>query len=295
MKILVIGSSGYIGKAVSESLKKDYNVDGCDINWFSNENVNFNFDYKLLKNISDYDYVLLFAGHSSVTMCLDNYYSAWENNVVNFSYLIKKLNENQVLIYASSAGVYGSDGGCYTEEYTFKPFITEYDLTKQLIEKITIDARCKTIGLRLGTVNGCFSYNVRSDLLLNHMVKNAIENNKILCSNRDELRSILGINDLVRAVKEIIKKKDISSNIYNLASFSDTIGNFAEICSSVFNIPVDYLDDTTSKYSFKLNCDKFSNEFDFSFDETPFTVINSIKNNFQQIVWTKRNIKKTYE
>lgn len=295
MKILIIGSLGYLGNSVFHALKNDYAVHGCDIGWFTQDITDYNLDYKLLESLSTYSHIILFAGHSSISMCLDNYESAWENNVINFSKLVGKLNENQVLIYASSAGVYGSSKVTFVEEYPLQSSITDYDLTKQIREKITLGAKCKTIGLRLSTVNGCFSNIVRSELLLNGMVKNAIENNKIVCNSKNDYRSVLGINDLVRVVKEIINKKNISSSIYNLASFSDTIGNFAEICSSALNVPVTYSDDLTSKYSFQLNCDKFINEFNFSFNETPLTVINSIKNNYKNIIWTHRNLKKEYE
>lgn len=295
MKILVIGSLGYLGNSLFHALKNDFVVHGCDIRWFTEDTTDYNFDYKSLKCLSTYSHILLFAGHSSVGMCLNNYSAAWENNVINFSKLIGKLNENQVLIYASSASVYGSNGLTYVEDYPLESSITDYDLTKQIREKITLGAKCKTIGLRLSTVNGRFSNIVRSELLLNGMVKNAIQNNQIVCTSKNHYRSVLGIYDLVRAVKEILNKKNVSSNIYNLASFSDTIGNFAEICSSVLNVPVTYYDDLTSKYSFQLNCDKFINEFNFKFNETPLTIINSIKNNYNNIIWTHRNTKKEYE
>lgn len=295
MRILVIGSLGYIGSAITTALKKDYVVDGCDIRWYTDSLTDYNYDYKLIKSFSNYSHILLFAGHSSVDMCLNNYSAAWQNNVVNFSNLIGKLNESQTLIYASSASVYGSQGRIFEEDYPCNSYLNDYDLTKQIIEKIAMGAKCTTIGLRLSTVNGYLSDTVRSELLLNAMVKNAIENNTILCSSKNNYRSIIGINDLIRAITVILNKKEISSNIYNLASFSNTIGNFAEICSSTFNIPVNYSDDTTSKYSFQLNSSKFCNEFNFRFSDTPFTVIDSLKNNYKKIIWTSRNQKKEYE
>lgn len=286
-KILIIGSSGYIGSFLSYNLTNSYTV---DIGWFDANEPNLKIDYKNLTSdiLKNFSHIILLAGHSSVKMCVD-YHSAWNNNVVNFTNLIGKLNENQTLIYASSGSVYGKKGINCNENTTLPAASIEYDLSKQIIEKIAIGAKCKTIGLRFGTVNG-FNFNMRSDLLLNALTKNAVENKVINCYNGSDFRSILGLNDLLISIHILINNTHMLGHheIFNLSSFFGSIEEFSTLIAKYFNVPIVFHDQNTSNFSFTLDCNKFCNLFNFKFKDNPNLLIEQIIKNYEKIKWTDR-------
>jgi nucleoside-diphosphate-sugar epimerase len=293
--VLIIGSSGYIGSALSKYLsKRNYLVTTVDNNMFGGPTPQYKIDYKQLDKefYKKFSHIILLAGHSSMAMCSDNYAEAWENNVTKFTDLISKLTENQTLIYASSGSVYGQGGESRKEFMTLATAQIEYDLTKQLIEKIALGAKCKTIGLRFGTVNG-FNEFARADLMLNAMVINAKTNHNIECFNGINHRSILGINDCVRAIKTIINssnKQLEQHEIFNIASFSGNINSFAEGAGAILNVPINFHPEITNLFSFELDTSKFTNTFGFTFNETLSSIITELVANYEKIVWSKRVI-----
>lgn len=292
INVLLLGGSGYIGSSLVSYLRNfNLKIKTVDLNWFNGPQSDINSDFNILTDdfLKQFTHIILLAGHSSMSMCNNNYSSAWNNNVTNFSYLLSKLNCEQTLIYASSGSVYGEGGTGRKEFMTLPTAHIEYDLTKQIIEKIAYGAKCKTIGLRFGTVNGYSTY-ARSDLLLNLMTIKAIENKKIDCYNGNNFRSILGINDCVRAIKKIIDEPKIIEHheIFNLASFSGTISTFAENTAKVLNVKVISHVDITNRFSFQLDCGKFSNLYDFKFNDTLENIVQEIVKNYSKIIWSDR-------
>lgn len=290
--VLIIGASGYIGNTLKQFLiNHKIQSTTTDIKWFYGPSVDIVDDYKNLEKeiLSKFSHIVLLAGHSSVAMCKGNYRAAWSNNVTNFSNLISKLDKHQTLIYASSGSVYGDGGENRKETSILENALNEYDLTKQVIEKISTGANCKTIGLRLGTLNG-FSEFARSDLLLNAMLISAKKNEEIHCFNGNNFRSVLGINDCVKSIKMLVDN-DVHLNqheIFNLASFSGQIKKIAELVGNILNVPVIHHDEVTNKFSFVLNCQKFESTFSYKFNDTPENIILELSNRFDEIYWSER-------
>lgn len=294
--ILIIGSSGYIGSALESYLKSyDYLVTTVDLKLFGGPSPQYRTDFKLLDKefYNKFSHIILLAGHSSMALCQDNYSEAWENNVTKFADLLSKLEEHQTLIYASSGSVYGQDGQGRSEYMTLASAQGNYDLTKQMTEKLAQGARCKTIGLRFGTVNGFNKYS-RSDLMLNAMAINAKTNRSIDCYNGINHRSILGINDCVSAIKTIIdntnpkESKLQQHEIFNLASFSGSIQSFAEKAGKILGVQVNYHPNVTNLFSFELDTTKFCTYFNFKFKDTIENILIELSDNFDDIVWSKR-------
>jgi len=294
--VLILGSSGYIGSALTTYLKSfDYTVATVDIKWFGGPTPEYITDYKLLEKefLKRFSHIILLAGHSSMAMCHENYNDAWDNNVTKFADLLGKLETDQTLIYASSGSVYGRDGLARSEFMTLATAQGEYDLTKQMIEKLAYGAKCRTVGLRLGTVNG-FNKFSRSDLMLNAMVINALTNKKIDCHNGINHRSILGIKDCVSAIKTIIdntrpeKCKLEQHEIFNLASFNGSIRSFAEEAGKILKVQVEHHNEVSNLFSFELDTSKFINKLNFKFKENITTIISDIVDNFDDILWSNR-------
>jgi nucleoside-diphosphate-sugar epimerase len=307
-KILLIGGNGYIGNRIYTDLSSDYDITSIDTCWFNDPLVpTTKVDYNDLSEsfYSDFDIIILLAGHSSVKMCEGYIHSAYNNNIRNFVNLLSKLKPNQKFIYASSSSVYGDVGEkIVNEEYNnFIPY-NHYDITKHIIDLYSPKFNVQYYGLRFGTVNG-YSPVVRNDIMLNSMTYNALKDKEIKLYIKDIIRPILGISDLVKAVKCIVDNDNDNRGIYNLASFNNTAEQLANSVSKITKMQVkEYQVDPnniqnsklqTKCYNFSIDCSKFMSTFNFEFKETPESIVTELIENFNKIIFNSRNKFKNYE
>jgi nucleoside-diphosphate-sugar epimerase len=232
-------------------------------------------------------------------MCEGNINYPYDNNVRNFINLFSNLSSNQQVIYASSSSVYGNAGENKVDE-NYHDFIphNHYDITKHVIDLYAPKFDVQYYGLRFGTVNG-FSNNMRKDVMINSMVYNALTDGEIKLYIKDIMRPILGINDLSRAIQEIVNCSEDKRGIYNLASFNKTAEEIAYGVSSVVNVPVkEYISDPfsiknskleTKSYNFSIDSTKFCESFNFKFTDTIETITDGILQNFNNINFTDRS------
>lgn len=262
-KTLLLGGNGYIGSALYTKL----NADSVDLCLFGS-----NLGYSKVANfndvdISQYENIILLAGHSSVQMCEYNKSNAWINNVDYFYNLCEKLRDDQLLIYASSASVYGQKTNICTEsDFNTNP-INHYDLTKINIDIIAnkfINDGKNIVGLRFGTVNG-YSPNIRSDLMINSMVYSYKTKGSISVFNSWIKRPILAIDDLVAAVMRIIDSDKKYSGQYNLCSFNKTVDEISETVSQVLGCEIIKSKNTNKVYDFEISNKNFQKDYDFTF------------------------------
>jgi nucleoside-diphosphate-sugar epimerase len=297
--ILIIGGSGYIGSYLKENLPNP--LISIDVEWF-NSNNSIKKDYKNLdeKFLSEFDIVVLLAAHSSVKMCQGDFLNSFNNNVVNFLNLLKKIksiNKRIKLIYASSSSVYGMTGDNLIDE-SFNGFVphNNYDITKHISDIYAEFSGVEFYGLRFGTVNG-YSPIMRNDIMINSMVSSALLNNYIELYVKETLRPILGIKDLFRAVLAIINEDRDLRGHYNLASFNSTSQEIAKKVSEITGVnivekepPINPTNKFESRnYNFAIDCNKFIQNFNFEFEDTIETITNSIINNFDKTILTKRD------
>ena len=300
--ILVIGGKGYIGSKISEMLLNEHNVEVLDLCWFNSPDPNTivsDFDLMEESFYSNFDSIVLLAGHSSVKMCEGKLNYSYDNNVRNFINLLSKLSPEQKIIYASSSSVYGNAGEKKVNE-EYRDFVphNHYDITKHIIDLYASKFDVQYYGLRFGTVNG-FSLNMRKDVMINSMVYNALTDGEIKLFIKDIMRPILGIDDLCRAVQVIVNTNEDKRGIYNLSSFNKTAEEIAYGVSSVINVPVkEYESDPfsiknskleTKSYNFSIDNTKFCESFDFKFLDTIESITHGIVNNFDKIKFTDRS------
>tara|TARA_R100000808_G_C2151403_1_gene160442 strand:- start:1251 stop:2183 length:933 start_codon:yes stop_codon:yes gene_type:complete len=302
-KILLIGGNGYIGSKLFPYLKElKYDVTNIDICWFGNQ-----FKETIVKDycdlsidyLSEFDTIILLAGHSSVKMSEGPLPSCFHNNVTNFVELLDKINKKQRLIYASSSSVYGSVGGKTVTEnyYGFKPY-NQYDISKHCIDLYAEKSDVEFYGLRFGTLNG-YAPITRTDVMINAMTSSALLNGEIKLYVKNIMRPILGINDLCRAIVRIVECKEDKRGLYNLASFNKTAEQIAYEVSNTLNIPVvEYEADPTQvkntklqtkTYDFSISTRKFCREFKFKFEETVESITKGLRDNFDDIIKTDRS------
>jgi nucleoside-diphosphate-sugar epimerase len=278
-KVLILGGAGYIGTRLREVLRQNHFVKTNDICWFNHDETSDRRDYHKLtkKELAEVEVVIVLAGHSSVPSCLGALYSPWLNNVTNFTDLLAKLDD-QLVIYASSASVYGNSAPGQQHKETNKIFVpvNNYDVTKYALDQQATIANLtgkRVIGLRFGTVNG-YSANLRVDVMINSMYHSVQNNQGIQVSNKHISRAMLGIEDLCRAVERCIEQP--VPGIYNLSSFNATVGEIAEAVSRKLGAEIVDNGSTANAYDFALDTGLFEQTFDFKFKETPDTILNGL-------------------
>ena len=291
-RTLLIGHRGYIGSRLIQEI----DADGIDINWFRGGKEDIDFKDLSRSYYSEFDNIILLAGHSSVKMSESNLSSCFNNNVRNFIHLLEKI-DNQKLIYASSSSVYGSVGGKTVNEkyFGFEPY-NQYDISKHVADLYAQKSDVEYYALRFGTVNG-YSPFLRSDVMINAMVNSAINDGHIKLYIKDTMRPILGINDLCRAVRYILASGEDKRGLYNLASFNKTAEQIAYEVADVMGVEVkefqadptqiENTKNQTKAYNFSISTLKFRREFGFKFKDTVESLTNELKSTDVYVVIQK--------
>ena len=298
-KTLIIGSGGYIGSRLSREIR----ADGVDINWFKKGKDDIDFKNLSREYYSEYDNIILLAGHSSVKMSEGSLNSCFNNNVRNFVNLLEKL-DNQKLIYASSSSVYGSVGGKTVNEkyFGFEPY-NQYDISKHVADLYAQKSDVEYYALRFGTVNGYSSF-LRSDVMINAMVNSALTDGHIKLYIKDTMRPILGINDLCGAVKTIVESDEDKRGLYNLASFNKTAEQIAYEVADVMGVEVIEFEadptqvknkNQTKAYNFSISTLKFRKAFKYKFQDTVEGLTVELRDKWDDMKKTDRSGVVEYE
>lgn len=284
-KVLILGGNGYIGSRLRQVLGEHHFVKSNDCCWFAHDETDDRRDYhKLTKEeLAEFEIVVVLAGHSSVPSCNGALPGPWLNNVTNFTDLLEKLDD-QLVIYASSASVYGNSapGECHKETNTHFTPVNNYDVTKYALDQQAIIANLKgrrVIGLRFGTVNG-WAPNLRVDVMINSMYHSVQNGTGIQVMNKQISRAMLGIEDLCRAVVRCIDQP--TPGIYNLSSFNATVAEIADAVSKKLGADIIDRGTTNNAYDFALDTSLFQQTYDFTFQETPATIVDSLIESYEQ-------------
>lgn len=284
-KVLILGGNGYIGSRLRQVLREHHFVKSNDICWFAYDETSDRRDYHKLtrEELAEFEVIIVLAGHSSVPSCQGELPGPWLNNVTNFTDLLDK-TEDQLIIYASSASVYGNSkpGERHRETNTRFTPVNNYDVTKYALDQQAIIANLRdkrVIGLRFGTVNG-WAPNLRVDVMINSMYHSVQNNRGIQVMNKNISRAMLGIEDLCRAVLRCIERP--VPGIYNLASFNSTVGEIADAVSKKLVTEIIDRGRTANAYDFAIDTELFEQTFDFTFKETPATIVDSLIESYEQ-------------
>ena len=284
-KILILGGNGYIGSRLRQVLREHHFVKSNDICWYAYDETSDRRDYHKLsrEELAEFEVIVVLAGHSSVPSCIGDLYSPWLNNVTNFTDLLAKTTD-QLIIYASSASVYGNSkpGERHKETNTHFTPVNNYDVTKYALDQQATIANLqgkRVIGLRFGTVNG-WAPNLRVDVMINAMYHSVQDGRGIQVSNSHISRAILCIEDLCGAILYCIDRP--IPGIYNLASFNSTVGEIAKAVSEKLGIDITDRGNTANAYDFVLDTTLFEQTYDFTFQATPATIVDSLIESYEQ-------------
>lgn len=272
MKVLIIGT-GYIGSYVTQYLtQQGFSVTNCG-------NRSEDYDKLSVGFVSQFQYIIVLAGHSSVQMCAGPLQGPWDNNVRNMHNLIRKVRPDQNIIYASSASVYSGGPDPSVEIDMSLQFVNNYDLTKIALDNMVAahaqNGATNLMGLRFGTVNGA-SPLIRRDLMLNSMVWSALQTGQIDMANGHIHRPILWIRDLGVALKLILTDRWVPG-VYNVASFNSTVLDMALATQAWVGGHINSTGSHPGAYDFSINVSKFSHQYGFVPTGTPELICEELK------------------
>lgn len=279
-KVLLIGAGGYVGAAVSPQLRNEFDLTTLDDGRWSSQPVDWAIDYAQLQpaQLRPFQVIVLLAGHSSPSLCQQHPDQARQNNVVAFQRLLAALRDEQRLIYASSASVYGrcADGRPRTEEEASPANLEPYDAHKREIEVLAAVSGKRCYGLRFGTVCGP-SPAFRCDMLLNRMRWTAHCYGYVEAPGEDVppvYRSVLGTQDAAQALAAVIRE-DGEPGVYNVVSDQTSAQNAGRLAAETFGVPLKTYPNATS-YSMRLCADRFRKTYHFEPGQTVASLLQDL-------------------
>lgn len=229
MKVIIIGSKGFIGQNLSEYLQtKGYEVWGADVvvDYVNKEKYflidESNSDYSSVFQDIQYDICINCSGASSVPESLKNPLRDYYLNTVNvFKILnaIKRFNSDCRFINLSSAAVYGNPKFLPIKEETGIKPISPYGIHKMQAEQICnefyVFYGIRTCSLRIFSVYGI---GLQRQLFWDLFKKAITKQPFTLYGLGNESRDFINVQDLAKAIELVIIGSSFKANVINVAN-----------------------------------------------------------------------------
>jgi len=246
MKILIIGSRGFIGShCVDYFRNKAFDVYQADVNQSSDKNT-----YKIERQNSDFsepfkdhqfDVCINASGSAHVGFSFENPSQDFELNVVNVQKIlvaIRDYNENCKFINFSSAAVYGNPQVLPIVENSICKPLSPYGFHK-LQSELLLTEYHKFFGLNTCSLRVFSAYGPRlKKQLFWDLYQKALQNNVVsLFGTGNETRDFIYIDDLLAIIDLVIQNSPFHGTIYNVASnLETTIDEAAQIFIKEFSL-----------------------------------------------------------
>lgn len=228
MKVLVIGSKGFIGSALCEFLKNksvevvesDISVDHGNNNYIQLDPVDPNFR-KVFGN-GNFSHCVNCSGAANVNESIKEPLRDYYLNTANVFRILDSIRIHSPycrFINLSSAAVYGNPTGLPISEETNKQPISPYGHHKLFSEKICTEFyelfKVPTISLRIFSAYGV---GLKKQLFWD-IYNKANKNQRIsLYGTGNESRDFVHISDLVSAIYLIMRKAEFNGTAVNIAN-----------------------------------------------------------------------------
>jgi len=233
MKILIIGSQGFIGSHLVHHflLKKD-RITGCDL--VENNSRGYNYhkisvlspDFDTLFLNQDFDVCINASGSGNVAYSLDHPISDFEANTILVSKILDTIRKHRPAckyIQISSAAVYGNPESLPIYETALTLPLSPYGYHKWMSEIACIEYnRIFKIPIAVIRPFSVYGPGLKKQLLWDICQKIRHHKTIQLFGTGDETRDFIHIDDLVKGISLIIEKSSFKCDVYNIASGTET-------------------------------------------------------------------------
>lgn len=227
MRILIIGSKGFIGSNLADYLKSIHTIYKADVvaDYIDNNYTIINqssIDFNILFRENNFDVCINCSGAADVNVSFSNTTRDFLLNTVNVFYILEAIKQHQPtckFINLSSAAVYGNPNELPISENSTTQPISPYGYHKQSAELL-----CKEY-YELFNISNCslrifsaYGNGLSKQLFWDIYQKSITANTITLFGNGNESRDFIHIIDICKAIELIIKNCDFKSNIINIAN-----------------------------------------------------------------------------
>jgi len=228
MKILVIGSKGFIGQHTLDYFKNEgHEVFGCDVvtdyedaDYFQIDATNS--DYHFIFENREIDVCINCSGAASVPLSIQFPFKDFSLNTLNVFKILEAIRTNQPkckFINLSSAAVYGNPIGLpIKENFTPKP-LSPYGIHKLQAEQICAEFNSHydiaTCSVRIFSAYG---NGLKKQLFWDMYKKFSTADFIELYGTGNESRDFIHVDDIVRALELVISNAAFSGEVINLAN-----------------------------------------------------------------------------
>jgi len=239
MKILVVGSKGFIGSHCVNFFRNENTAWGCDVYTDYNESEFFlidssNSDFQSIFIQNKFDFCINCSGAASVPESMRDPARDYVLNVYNVFQLlesIRKHNASCKFINLSSAAVYGNPVSLpVSEAHQLLP-LSPYGFHKLQAEQLCLEYhRYFGLGTCSLRIFSAYGPGLRKQILWDLFLKSRDSNVVELFGTGDESRDFIFIDDIMSAINAIVKEGAFDASIYNLSSGeSQSIRRVSEI------------------------------------------------------------------
>lgn len=227
MKILIIGSKGFIGSHCKDYFQRKHEVWGCDIVLDYNDKQyividSIDTDFASVFNRHKFDLCLNCSGAANVPFSLEKPLNDFGLNVLNVARIldaIRLYSPQCKFVTMSSAAVYGNPVTLpIKKDFILSP-VSPYGYHKVMAEHICEEYYrfwgVKTCCLRIFSAYGP---GLKKQLFWD--LYNKLKNNEVidLWGTGNETRDFIYISDLVRAIECVVENSDFNAAVVNVAN-----------------------------------------------------------------------------
>ena len=246
MKILIIGSKGFIGNHAyryfsskhTETFGADVAVDYADPQYINIDSTNSNFN-DIFEN-HQFDVCINCSGAASVPDSLVHTFRDFTLNTANvFKILdgIKKHNPTCKFINLSSAAIYGNPKQLPIHENDGYAPVSPYGFHKKMAEEILQEFytlfHIHSCSLRIFSAYGA---GLQKQLLWDICQKAKSQENIELFGTGRETRDFIEVADIIQSIEMVMEKSNFAAEIYNIANGTQIkIKDIAEIMLKELN------------------------------------------------------------
>ncbi|MBM6759078.1 NAD-dependent epimerase/dehydratase family protein [Bacteroides mediterraneensis] len=246
MKILVIGSKGFIGSHCVDFFSHKNEVWGCDVlidyntpNYLFIESVDSDFQDIFLNH--KFDVCINCSGAASVPFSIENPYHDFQLNTLNVYKIlesIRKFCPECRYISMSSAAVYGNPTQLPIKESSTLAPVSPYGIHKVMAEQICKEFsdfwNIKTCCIRIFSAYGP---RLRKQLLWDISQKAIKQDKVLLYGTGNETRDFIYVSDVVSIINLAITHSDFNGEVINAANGKqETIANIANLMLKALSI-----------------------------------------------------------